>query len=183
VLRERVFNKGAPGPVEAFKHHSADFVVADTVEKLAARMNAPTEQPRPDAAALRHQIDARDLQITNPYSKDAQVQAIRNPRRFLGDRLSRTATPHRILDPAAGPLIAVKMHILTRKTLGGIQTDLDSRALGLDGQPIDGLYAAGEVAGFGAVVSTATTRWKAPSSAAAYFSGRQAGRAAARQIS
>ncbi len=87
--------------------------------------------------------------MDNSYSKDAQVQGIRNARRYLGDRLGRVAAPHKILDPAAGPLIAVRLHILTRKSLGGIQTDLHSRALGRDGHPIDGLYAAGEVAGFG----------------------------------
>jgi predicted oxidoreductase len=112
-------------------------------------MNALTDEPLLDAALLRSQIEARDRQIANPFGKDAQVQGIRNSRRYLGDRLSRTAVPHRVLDPSAGPLIGVKLHVLTRKTLGGIQTDLDSRALGLDGRPIDGLYAAGEVAGFG----------------------------------
>ncbi|MEU9017542.1 FAD-binding dehydrogenase [Actinomadura sp. NPDC048394] len=149
VLRERVLSKGAPAPVEAFKRHGADFVVAATLDQLVAGMNALTDEPLLDAAHLRRQIESRDLQTTNPFSKDAQVQDIRNSRRYLGDRLSRTAVPHRILDPSAGPLIGVKLHVLTRKTLGGIQTDLDSRALGLDGRPIDGLYAAGEVAGFG----------------------------------
>lgn len=106
-------------------------------------MNALTEEPLLAAAAVRRRIEARDLQLTNAYSKDAQIQGIRNARRYPGDRLGRVATPHRILDPAAGPLIAVKLHILTRKTLGGIQTDLDSRALGADGRPVEGLYAAG----------------------------------------
>ncbi|MFF0519664.1 FAD-binding dehydrogenase [Actinomadura nitritigenes] len=149
VLRERVLSKGAPAPVEAFKRHGADFVVAPTLEQLVDGMNALTDEPLLDAALLRSQIEARDRQIANPFGKDAQVQGIRNSRRYLGDRLSRTAVPHRVLDPSAGPLIGVKLHVLTRKTLGGIQTDLDSRALGLDGRPIDGLYAAGEVAGFG----------------------------------
>ncbi|HEY1158188.1 MAG TPA: FAD-binding protein, partial [Arthrobacter sp.] len=85
----------------------------------------------------------------NPYSKDAQVAGIRNSRRFLGDRLFRTVKPHRILDPKAGPLIAVRLHVVTRKTLGGIQTNLSGQALGHDGLPIPGLYAAGEAAGFG----------------------------------
>src|SRR4029453_45328 len=94
-------------------------------------------------------VQARDAQVANPVTKDAQIQGIHNSRRYLGDRIGRTSVPHRLLDPAAGPLIGVKLHVLTRKTLGGIQTDLDSRALSADGTPIPGLYAAGEVAGFG----------------------------------
>src|SRR5690606_31505843 len=150
VVRERLFGKGAPAPVEAFKQRGADFVVAATLEELVAKMNALTDKPLLAAAGLRRQIAARDLQGSNPYSKDAQIQAIHNSRRrFLGDRLSRTVAPHRLLDPQAGPLIGVKLHILTRKTLGGIQTDLDSRALGAGGEPVPGLYAVGEAAGFG----------------------------------
>ncbi|GMA42331.1 hypothetical protein GCM10025883_43760 [Mobilicoccus caccae] len=87
--------------------------------------------------------------MDNPFCKDTQVMGIHNARRSLGDRLVRTAPPHRILDPTAGPLVGVKLHILTRKTLGGIQTDLDGRALRADGTPMPGLYAAGEAAGFG----------------------------------
>ena len=112
-------------------------------------MNALTDEALLDASVIRRQIESRDLQLANSFSKDAQIQGIRNSRKFLADRLGRTAAPHRILDPDAGPLIGVKLHILTRKTLGGIQTNLSSRALGLDGEPIGGLYAAGEVAGFG----------------------------------
>ena len=87
--------------------------------------------------------------MTNPYSKDAQAMGIRNSRRYLGDKITRIAKPHRILYPAHGPLIAVRRWIVTRKTLGGIQTDLAGRAMRADGQPIPGLYAAGEAAGFG----------------------------------
>jgi uncharacterized protein len=180
VLRERVLSKGAPGPVEAFKRNGADFVVAATLEDLVAKMNAMTEEPLLDAAAVRRQIESRDLQVTNPFAKDSQVQGIRNARRYIGDRLSRVAAPHRILDPQAGPLIGVKLHILTRKTLGGIQTDLDSRALGLDGQPIDGLYAAGEVAGFGGGGVHGYNALEGTFLGGCLFSGRQAGRAAAR---
>ncbi|HEY3687893.1 MAG TPA: FAD-binding dehydrogenase [Streptosporangiaceae bacterium] len=179
VLRERVLSKGAPGPVEAFKRHGADFVVAATIEELVAKMNALTDEPLLDPAAIYRQIHARDLQMANPYSKDAQVQGIRNARRYLGDRLSRTAAPHRILDPAAGPLIGVKLHVLTRKSLGGIQTDLDSRALGRDGAPIGGLYAAGEVAGFGGGGVHGYNALEGTFLGGCLFSGRQAGRAAA----
>jgi predicted oxidoreductase len=66
------------------------------------------------------QIEARDAQIDNPFSKDAQIMAIHAARNYLGDKLIRTSKPHKFLDPANGPLIAVRLHILTRKTLGGI---------------------------------------------------------------
>lgn len=132
-LKERILGKGAPGPVADFVKHGADFVVADNLDQLIGKMNELTDKPLLDVAQVRRQIEARDLQIANPYSKDAQVQGIRNSRRYIGDRLGRTASPHRILDPEAGPLIGVKLHTLTRKTLGGIQTDLDSRA-GCDGR-------------------------------------------------
>jgi uncharacterized protein len=181
-MKERLLSKGAPGPVDAFKRHGADFVVADTLDELVGKMNALTEKPLLDPAVLRRQIQARDSQIVNSYSKDAQVQGIRNSRRYLGDRLGRTAAPHRILDPAAGPLIGVKLHILTRKTLGGIQTDLDSRVLGADGRPIEGLYAAGEVAGFGGGGMHGYNALEGTFLGGCLLSGRRAGLAAAEQI-
>ncbi|MCB1291200.1 FAD-binding dehydrogenase [Mycolicibacterium sp.] len=179
MLRERLMSKGAPAPVEAFKSHGADFVVADTLEELVAMMNKLTDEPLLDPVALRTQIEARDRQIANPFSKDAQVQGIRNSRRYLGDRIARTAAPHRILDPDAGPLIGVKLHVLTRKTLGGIQTDLFSRALGPDGDPVDGLYAAGEVAGFGGGGVHGYNALEGTFLGGCLFSGRAAGRHAA----
>jgi uncharacterized protein len=179
VIQERVLSRGAPAPVEAFKQHGADFVVADTLEELIAGMNKLTDAPLLDPAAVRAQIEARDLQMANPFSKDAQVQGIHNSRRYLADRLARTAAPRRILDPAVGPLIGVKLHILTRKSLGGIQTDLSSRALGVNGQPIDGLYAAGEVAGFGGGGVHGYHSLEGTFLGGCLFSGRIAGRAAA----
>jgi uncharacterized protein len=175
-LRERLLGKGAPAPVEAFKARGADFVVADDLETLVAKMNALTEQPLLDAVAVRHQIEARDRQMDHPFGKDAQVQGIRNSRRYLGDRIGRTAAPHRILDPAAGPLIAVKLHVLTRKTLGGIQTDLHSRALSTDGEPVPGLYAAGEIAGFGGGGVHGYNALEGTFLGGCLFSGRAAGR-------
>lgn len=149
-IRQRLLGRDATDPVEAFKTHGADFVVANTLEELVEGMNSLADEAPPlDPATIRAQIRARDLQMDNPYAKDAQVMAIHNARRSLGERLGRTAAPHKILDPAHGPLIGVKLHVLTRKSLGGIQTDLDSRVLDDDGEAIDGLYAAGEVAGFG----------------------------------
>ncbi|MFD7529861.1 FAD-binding dehydrogenase [Streptomyces sp. NPDC059849] len=180
-LRARLLGKGAPTPVEAFKRHDEDFVVADTLDELIAGMNRLTDEPLLDPATIRRQIKARDLQIANPFSKDSQIQGIRNARRYLGDRLGRAAAPHRILDPAAGPLIGVKLHVLTRKTLGGIQTDLDSRALGHDGRPIEGLYAAGEVAGFGGGGAHGYNALEGTFLGGCLFTGCQAGRAAAAQ--
>ena len=181
-LRERLLSKGAPAPVKAFIRRGADFVVGRTLEELVGRMNALTDTPLLDPVQLREQIEARDLQIAHPYGKDAQVQGIRNARRFLGDRFGRVAAPHRILDPAAGPLIGVKLHVLTRKTLGGIQTDLDSRVLGADGRPVPGLYAAGEVAGFGGGGVHGYNALEGTFLGGCLFSGRAAGRAAAAQV-
>ncbi|MGA5651151.1 FAD-binding dehydrogenase [Streptomyces seoulensis] len=181
VLRARVLGKGAPGPVQAFLDKGADFVTAGTIEELVGKMNGLTGQALLDPAEVRRQIEARDLQMANPYSKDSQVQGIRNARRYIGDRLGRVAAPHRILDPEAGPLIGVRLRVLTRKTLGGIQTDLDSRALGPDGSPVDGLYAAGEVAGFGGGGVHGYNALEGTFLGGCLFSGRAAGRATARQ--
>ncbi|MEV4342541.1 FAD-binding dehydrogenase [Streptomyces sp. NPDC049590] len=180
VLRDRLLGKGAPAPVRAFLDKGEDFVTADGLERLVEKMNGLTGEPLLDAAEVRRQIEARDAQLANPYSKDAQIQGIRNARRYLGDRLGRVAAPHRILDPAAGPLIGVRLHVLTRKTLGGIQTDLDSRALGTDGTPIEGLYAAGEVAGFGGGGVHGYNALEGTFLGGCLFSGRAAGRHAAR---
>src|SRR6202158_3112363 len=142
-------NRAAPAPVEAFKSHGADFIVRDNLADLVSAMNALVGDNLLKTEYLKAQIEARDREIDNAYVKDTQVMNIHNARRYIGDRLIRTAKPHRILDPAHGPLIAVKLNILTRKTLGGFETDLDSRVFGSDGQIMPGLYAAGEAAGFG----------------------------------
>lgn len=141
--------KEPPGPVKAFMDRGEDFAVRNTLEELVEAMNAISGEDRLDIARLRPQIEARDREILNGFSKDAQVTAIRGARNYLGDKLMRTAKPHRLLDPAAGPLIAVRLHILTRKTLGGLHTDLQGRVLNGQGAVVPGLYAAGEVAGFG----------------------------------
>jgi predicted oxidoreductase len=171
-----------PGPVRAFMDHGADFVVEKDLGALVRRMNALTEEPLIDEAELRREIVARDREVANPYTKDLQVTAIRGARRFLGDRLIRTAPPHRILDPAAGPLIAVKLHILTRKTLGGLETDLSSRVLTDSGEPLPGLYAAGEAAGFGGGGVHGYRALEGTFLGGCLFSGRTAGRAAARTV-
>ena len=147
VLRERL-GKGATRAVEAFKDKGEDFVVARDLETLVAGMNRITPEAPLDPVRLRAQVEARDAAIDGG-AEDAQVAAIRAARAYLGDRLIRTARPHRILDPAHGPLIAVRLNILTRKSLGGLHTDLSARVLRPDGMPFDGLFAVGEAAGFG----------------------------------
>jgi predicted oxidoreductase len=171
--------RNAPPPVEAFKAKGEDFVVAATIGELVAGMNRIAGGDMIDAARLEAQIAARDRQIDNPFGKDAQVTAIRGARNYLGDKLIRTAKPHKILDPANGPLIAVRLHVLTRKTLGGIATDLQSGALGGDGAPVAGLYAAGEVAGFGGGGYHGYNALEGTFLGGCIFSGRAAGRHAA----
>jgi predicted oxidoreductase len=170
---------GAPGPVEAFKQHGEDFVVADSLAELVRRMNALTPEPLLDHDRLRLQIEARDREIDNPFSKDLQVTAIRGARRYRGDKLVRVAAPHRILDPKAGPLIAVKLHVITRKTLGGLETDLSGRALRANGEPLPGVYAAGEVAGFGGGGMHGYRSLEGTFLGGCLYSGRVVGRAAA----
>jgi predicted oxidoreductase len=170
---------GVPGPVASFMQHGADFVVRDSLPALVQGMNELTGEPLIELAALEQEIRARDGQLTNGFGKDGQITAIRGARAYLGDRLVRTAPPHRLLDPAAGPLIAVRLHILTRKTLGGLQTDLEARVLGPDGQPVPGLYAAGEVAGFGGGGMHGYRALEGTFLGGCIFSGRAAGRAAA----
>jgi predicted oxidoreductase len=181
VLKARV-GKGAPAPVEAFKRHGADFVVERDLAALVRGMNAITERPLLELADVEREIVARDREIANPYTKDLQITAIRGARRYLADRITRVAAPHRILDPAAGPLIAVRLNILTRKTLGGLQTDLSSRVLQRSGEPLPGLYAAGEVAGFGGGGVHGYRSLEGTFLGGCIFSGRSAGRAAAAEV-
>ena len=178
LLRSRL-GKGAPPEVDAFKRHGADFVVADTLEDLVGRMNGLTDRPLLDAALLRRQVEDRDAQVANPFAKDLQVIGIHNSRRALGDRLARTAAPHRILDPKAGPLIGVKLHVLTRKSLGGLQTDLAGRVLTPSGAPLEGLFAAGEASGFGGGGMHGYNALEGTFLGGCIFSGRAAGRALA----
>ncbi|MBW9072302.1 FAD-binding dehydrogenase [Agrobacterium deltaense] len=168
--------KEPPGPVRAFMERGEDFAVRDTLEELVTAMNAISGDDRLHIDHIRHQIDARDREIENGFSKDAQVTAIHGARRYLGDRLMRTAKPHRLLDPAMGPLIAVRLHVLTRKTLGGLHTDLEGRVLAAAGAPVPGLYAAGEVAGFGGGGMHGYNALEGTFLGGCLFSGRVAGR-------
>ncbi|MCW2875341.1 FAD-binding dehydrogenase [Actinacidiphila oryziradicis] len=170
---------GAPGPVEAFKEHGADFVVERDLSALVRGMNAITKDALIDETALRREIEARDREIANTFTKDLQVTAIRGARNFIGDKLIRTAAPHRVLDPKAGPLIAVRLNILTRKSLGGLETDLDARVLRAGGEPLAGVYAAGEAAGFGGGGVHGYRSLEGTFLGGCIFSGRTAGRAAA----
>lgn len=174
--------KGAPGPVAAFQRQGVDFVVAKDLPELVAGMNRIAPGPQLQVADLHEQILARDGQLHHPYGKDAQLAALANARRYWGERAGRIAAPHRLLDPAAGPLIAVRLHVLTRKTLGGIQTDLDSRALDSEGRAIPGLFAAGEVAGFGGGGMHGYNALEGTFLGGCIFSGRNAGLGAATQL-
>jgi predicted oxidoreductase len=177
-LSKRI-GKGAPGPVEAFKDRGEDFVVADSLDELLDGMQALSPDVAIDRERVRYEIESRDREILNPFSKDAQVNALRQARRYRGDKLIRVAKPHRILDPSAGPLIAVKLHIVTRKSLGGIETDLEGRALGASGEPVPGLYAAGEASGFGGGGVHGYRSLEGTFLGGCLFSGRAAGRAVA----
>ena len=174
--------KGAPEPVKRFMQRGADFVIRKTLPELVAGMNQLTGSPLIDAAELEREVVARDREIDNKFGKDAQVMAIRAARAYLGDKLIRVAKPHRILDPAAGPLIAVKLSILTRKTLGGLETDLSARVLRPGGEPLSGLYAAGEAAGFGGGGVHGYRALEGTFLGGCIFSGRIAGREAARAV-
>jgi predicted oxidoreductase len=181
--------KGAPGPVQAFVDHGADFVTASDVGELVERMNALTDAPLLDRDRVERTIVARDRQVENTYTKDAQIQAIRNARTYLVDKITRVAAPHRLLDPEHGPLIAVKLNLLTRKTLGGLHTDLDGRVLAsvspddaANATAIPGLYAAGEVSGFGGGGMHGYRALEGTFLGGCLFSGRTAGRAAARAV-
>jgi predicted oxidoreductase len=191
MLLGRVVGRAAPGPVEAFKQHGVDFVVKDNLHDLVKGMNAMTAGAGLSFDALHDEIMARDGrvgtkgghvgnrdgQVVNEPGNDRQIDAIRQARTYLGDKLIRTAPLHKILDPAAGPLIAVRLHILTRKTLGGLETNLSGQVLNAGGEVIPGLYAAGEVAGFGGGGMHGYRALEGSFLGGCLYSGRVAGRA------
>jgi uncharacterized protein len=198
-------NRIKPGPtpeVGRFQRDGVDFLAADTVDDLAARMNALAgeevidaapliDAPLIDPTALRAIIEERDRQVRSGLGKDPQVVATAAARRFLGDRLIRIVAPHELLDPKApgegragssGPLVAVRLHILTRKTLGGLETDLSARVLSADGQPLPGVYAVGEAAGFGGGGVHGYRALEGTFLGGCLFSGRTAGQALAQAL-
>jgi uncharacterized protein len=178
----RAFSKTATGPVEAFKSHGADFVIKENLADLVAGMNALTANPLLDFAMVEREVMARDRQLANPFGKDSQLAMIRQARKYVGDRLIRVAKPHALLDPKHGPLIAVKLNILTRKTLGGFETNLSSQVFGNHGAIVPGLYAVGEAAGFGGGGVHGYRALEGTFLGGCIFSGRNAGRAAASAV-
>ncbi|TFV75581.1 FAD-binding dehydrogenase [Blastococcus sp. CT_GayMR19] len=179
LLATRV-KAGVAAPVKAFLDRGEDFVVAPTLPELVAGMNRITGgTPELDLATLEREIVARDREIAHPFTKDMQITAIRGARNYLGDKLIRVAPPHRILDPEAGPLVAVRLNLITRKTLGGLETDLSGRVLRPGGEVFPGLYAAGEIAGFGGGGMHGYRSLEGTFLGGCLFSGRVAGRAVA----
>ncbi len=171
---------GVAPPVQAFLDEGEDFVVARTLPALVAGMNRVTGgTPELALADVEREIVARDREVAHPFTKDLQVTAIRGARNYLGDKLIRVAPPHRLLDPEAGPLVAVRLNLITRKTLGGLETDLSGRVLRDGGEVFPGLYAAGEAAGFGGGGMHGYRSLEGTFLGGCLFSGRVAGRALA----
>jgi predicted oxidoreductase len=174
---------GLPPPVRAFMEKGEDFIVERDLKRLVERMNALVGgEPRLDFAEVEREVRARDAQLDNQFGKDMQISAIRAARAYLGDRLVRASRPHKLLDPEAGPLIAVRLNVLTRKTLGGLETDLEGRVLAAGGAPLPGLYAVGEAAGFGGGGMHGYRALEGTFLGGCIFSGRAAGRAAAKAL-
>ncbi|KAI1777994.1 FAD binding domain-containing protein [Hypoxylon cercidicola] len=185
VLKSRVFSSKGTVPVQNFQKHGKDFVVRDSLEDLVDGMNELAKSvggPLLDPEAVRDVVEARDAQMVNSYCKDAQAMLIRNGRNYWPDSRSRVAPPHRLLDPKYGPLIAVRMNLLTRKTLGGLETNLQSNVMRADGEKFPGLYAAGEAAGFGGGGVHGYNSLEGTFLGGCIFSGRAAGRAIADEL-
>jgi uncharacterized protein len=174
--------KAVQAPVQAFMDHGADFIIRRTLRELVEAMNAAVGDTRVNYATVEQEVTSRDAQVLNVAGKDPQLAIVRGARQFISERLTRVVKPAPILDPADGPLIAVKLNILTRKSLGGLETDLQARVLGVGGAPMPGLYAAGEVAGFGGGGMHGYRSLEGTFLGGCIFSGRVAGRAAASAI-
>jgi uncharacterized protein len=177
---------GATPEVRGFQDRGVDFVAAGSVLELAAQMNQLVGEHLVDGESLRRVIEARDLQVRSGLGKDPQVVATAAARRFVGDRLMRVVSPHELLDSkdpstgragSGGPLVAIRLHVLTRKTLGGLETDLDGRVLSSDGSVLPGVYAVGEAAGFGGGGIHGYRALEGTFLGGCLFTGRVAGRA------
>lgn len=182
---KKVLSRVLPGPtapVKAFMDKGEDFVVENTLSELVSGMNKLTGDNLLNFGDIERQILARDREIDNKFTKDMQITAMRGARNYLGDKLIRVAPPHKILDPKMGPLIAVRLNIVSRKTLGGLQTDLSGRVLGTSGSPVAGLYSAGEVSGFGGGGIHGYRSLEGTFVGGCLFTGRQAGRALAKEL-
>jgi predicted oxidoreductase len=181
LLTTRAGGKITP-PLQAFLDKGVDFLSAPTVAELVGKMNTLVGEPLIDADEVAAMVALRDGQIRSGLGKDPQVIAVQAARKYFGDRRMRTAEPHEMLDPKAGPLIAVRLHIITRKTLGGLETDLSARVLQADGTPVEGLFAVGEAAGFGGGGMHGYRGLEGTYLGGCLFTGRTAGRAAAAGI-
>jgi uncharacterized protein len=182
---KKVLSRILPGPtapVKAFMDKGEDFVIADNLTSLVEGMNKLTGDNLLNLTDIERLIDARDREMDNTFTKDLQITAIRGARNYLGDKLIRVATPHKILDSKNGPLIAVRLNIVSRKTLGGLQTDLSGRVLDTAGNPVPGLYAAGEVCGFGGGGVHGYRALEGTFLGGCLFTGRQAGRAIVKEL-
>jgi uncharacterized protein len=182
---KKVLSRVLPGPtapVKAFMDKGEDFIIADTLSELVTGMNKLTGEDLIDYAHIERQIKARDREMDNKFTKDLQITALRGARNYIGDKLIRVASPHKILEPKNGPLIAVRLNIVSRKTLGGLQTDLSGRVLSTNGNPVPGLYAAGEVSGFGGGGIHGYRSLEGTFVGGCLFTGRQAGRALANEL-
>ncbi|CAJ2506756.1 Uu.00g079420.m01.CDS01 [Anthostomella pinea] len=185
LLLNRIFSSKGPVPVQNFQKHGIDFVVRGNLEDLVAGMNELAKAaggPVLDYDKVKETVETRDGQMDNNYCKDAQVLLIRNGRNYWPDSRSRIAPPHRLLDPKHEPLIAVRMNLLTRKTLGGLETNLQSNVMKTGGEPFPGLYAAGEAAGFGGGGVHGYSSLEGTFLGGCIFSGRAAGRAIADEV-
>ncbi|HNJ79612.1 MAG TPA: FAD-binding protein, partial [Marmoricola sp.] len=180
VFAKARLNKGPLAAVQAFVDNGSDWVSADDLDTLVSRMNEIGRGGHLDPEQIRTQVEAYDAQHDNKASKDAQRMAIKNARSLTSEKIIRVAKPGKILDPEGGPLIGIRLNILSRKTLGGLETNLDSQCLDRNGVPIKGLYAAGEVAGFGGGGVHGYNALEGTFLGGCVFSGRNAGRAAAR---
>ncbi|OHF04243.1 FAD binding domain-containing protein [Colletotrichum orchidophilum] len=184
-LLTRVFGKKGTVPVQNFQKYGKDFVVKDNLADLVQGMNELQRErggPVLSLEDIKETIELRDGQFDNVYSKDAQTMLINNGRSYAPDKRSRIAAPHKLLDPKHGPLIAVRMNLLTRKTLGGIETNLQSNVMKADGEKFPGLYAAGEAAGFGGGGVHGYNSLEGTFLGGCIFSGRAAGRGIADEL-
>lgn len=136
--------------VQQMAHESPYFLVDDTLQGLAQKMNALTCSNDIDPTVLQATADAFDANFRNgsKLHNDDQIRRILHARQWGPDRL-RTCKPEPLQKPGAGPFIAIHMQLITRKSLGGLRTDLHSRVLNEANHPVEGLFCVGEAAGFG----------------------------------
>jgi predicted oxidoreductase len=148
MLKETLF--GNHRLIKQMQNESDHFIVANSVDELTDKMNALTPENVIKTEVLQQTLDDYDTILQRPSSQwnDDQIRRIEHARKWKADKL-RTCKPHPIQDKKHGPLIAIKVALISRKSLGGIQTNLNSQVVDESAQPINGLYAIGEAAGFG----------------------------------